>query len=220
MSPARTLKHSRMSGEDSAARERARGALMKLYEAMRLGRVRVVDPPNPTGYFRPRMEVFNDPDSPNIIATFELPGVKISDLTISVRQGMLLLQGTRHARYPLNRTHPSLRGNPQAETGDMDVDSSQTSQASPEDAQLFPRQELRYGPFRRALHLPAGVDTSCITASLSDGLLTVSWPRSPAAATKQTQPSPVPEHSSVQRPTSSVRADPRGATGYYSHESK
>ncbi|KAJ6613561.1 HSP20-like chaperone, partial [Mycena sp. CBHHK59/15] len=99
-----------------------------------------------------RMEVYNDPDSPNIVATFELPGVKNSDVSISVKQGMLLIQGQRHPRYP--------------------------SRARAEaDSRYFPFQELRYGSFRRSLRLPSGADTSSITASLSDGLLTVSWPR-------------------------------------------
>ncbi|KAJ6588382.1 hypothetical protein B0H19DRAFT_882990, partial [Mycena capillaripes] len=115
-----------------------------------------------------RMEVYNDPDSPNIVATFELPGVKNADITIAVKQGVLLLQGERRPRYRRNR-HPSVRAH----------------------ARMFPFEELRYGEFRRAVRLPPGVDVtvltllypqnSCISASLSDGLLTVSWPRSVAS---------------------------------------
>lgn len=106
------------------------------------------------------MELYNNPDSPNITATFELPGVKISDLSISVKQGMLLIQGERHPRYS-SRRHPSLRGYPPAEGGEMDVDSPEASQARAQaDARFFPVQELRYGSFRRAIRLPTGADVS------------------------------------------------------------
>ncbi|KAJ7481533.1 HSP20-like chaperone [Mycena latifolia] len=225
MSPAPILKQSRMSDPDfaqrqtdSAQRQAARRYILGIYEAIRVGRLRVVDP-HPAAAFRPRMEVYNDPDSPNIVATFELPGVKISDVSISVRQGMLLIQGDRRPRYR-SRAHPSVRGYPQAETADMDVDSSQSSQARVQaDARFFPYQELRYGSFRRAIRLPPGADTSCINASLSDGLLTVSWPRSPAGP-KQMEPSAIQEPSSLERPTSSVRADPHGTTDPHSHGSE
>ncbi|KAJ7747911.1 HSP20-like chaperone [Mycena maculata] len=200
-----------MSGSDSAQREAARKYILGVYEAIRVGRLRVADPQSTAG-FRPRMEVYNDPDSPTIIATFELPGVKISDLSISVKQGMLLIQGVRNPRYTSDRRHPSLRTYPQAEGGEMDIDTIDTPQASQaRDARYFPFQELRYGSFRRALRLPTGVDTSCITASLSDGLLTVSWPRSPVIKQSDQNISMISaEHSAVERPTSSVRAEPQG----------
>ncbi|KAJ7704361.1 HSP20-like chaperone, partial [Mycena rosella] len=96
-----------------------------------------------------RMELYDDPDSPDIVATFELPGIKTSDLSITVRQGML----------------------------SMDVDASQSAQTRKPEARHFPVHELRYGPFRRVVQLPTNADTSCINASLSDGMLSVSWPR-------------------------------------------
>ncbi|KAJ7151454.1 hypothetical protein C8R43DRAFT_1005244 [Mycena crocata] len=221
MSPARTLKASRMS-ESETARQLARKQILALYEAIRLGSIHVVNP-KPGSTFRPRMELYNNPDSPNIIATFEIPGVKIADLSISVKAGNLLIQGDRRPRYRSNRTHPSLRGQ-QTESGDMDVDSgTQATQAQAQadaeaEARFFPSQELRYGSFRRALRLPAGVDTSCISASLSDGLLTVSWPRSPVAMNQADQPSisTITAGHSIERPTSSVRAEPHTTASRYS----
>ncbi|KAJ7202737.1 HSP20-like chaperone, partial [Mycena rebaudengoi] len=104
-----------------------------------------------------RMDVYDDPDSPTIVATFELPGVvKRDDVSISVKDGALIVQGQR---LLLCAT-------------DMDVDSDAN-------ARFFPFQELRYGSFARRLQLPLGANTRHTTASLSDGLLTVSWPRSP-----------------------------------------
>ncbi|KAJ7659758.1 HSP20-like chaperone [Mycena polygramma] len=125
-----------------------------------------------------RMEIFNDPDSPNVIVTFEVPGVKATDLSVSIEQGVLLILGERQPRYrPRRQRHRSVRGQARAEA--RDVDSTVASRAYHDEAhaRLFPIQELRYGQFRRAIRLPDGADTSRTSASLSDGLLTVTWPR-------------------------------------------
>ncbi|KAJ7231662.1 hypothetical protein C8J57DRAFT_1580641 [Mycena rebaudengoi] len=169
MSPARTPKSTTMSDAESRRRDTIVGVL----RAIRDGRLRVVHP-HPTGPFRPRMDVYDDPDSPTIVATFELPGVvKRDDVSISAKDGALIVQGQRLPRYRSStRTHPSLHGRPQPEATDMDVDSDAN-------ARFFPFQELRYGSFARRLQLPLGANTRHTTASLSDGLLTVSWPRSP-----------------------------------------
>lgn len=188
-----------------------------IFHALREGNLRVVKPDH-NAPFRPRMELYDDPDSPNIVATFELPGVKISDLSISVKQGVLLLHGERRARYIPHR-HPSVRGQSQAEAGDMDVDSTTTSETARQArARLFPYEELRYGQFRRAIRLPQGADNSCISASLSDGLLTVSWPRSPLSAKQidESTRASSQQTPSVERPTSSVRAEPLGTGAQYS----
>ncbi|KAJ7672615.1 HSP20-like chaperone [Mycena polygramma] len=215
MSPARTISTARMSESNSAQREAMRRLVRGVYDGIRQGKLRVVEP-NPNAPFRPRMEIFNDPDSPNVIATFELPGVKIADLSISVKQGVLLIHGERQPRYRRRQRHPSVRGQPQAEAGDnMDVDSAAASRASEAHARLFPKEELRYGQFRRAVRLPTGADTSCISASLSDGLLTVTWPRQPLGPKQLDGTTTAPTvHSVLERPTSSVRAEPHGANQF------
>jgi HSP20 family protein len=146
-----------MSDANSEQRQAARRMIHGIFRALREGNLRVVRPDH-NAPFRPRMELYDDPDSPNIVATFELPGVKISDLSISVKQGVLLLHGERRARYIPHR-HPSVRGQSQTEAGDMDVDSPTTSEAARQArARLFPYEELRYGQFRRAIRLPQGAD--------------------------------------------------------------
>ncbi|EPQ51917.1 HSP20-like chaperone [Gloeophyllum trabeum ATCC 11539] len=116
--------------------------------------IRVSDSPPPEGQtrqaqniMRPRMELRDTPGSPNLVATFELPGMKREEIGIEVRPGSLVVSGERKP----------------PETND---------------ATTFPIDELKYGPFHRALPLPRGVDASQITASMNDGLLVVSWPRS------------------------------------------
>ncbi|KAJ7683344.1 hypothetical protein B0H17DRAFT_890454, partial [Mycena rosella] len=39
-----------------------------------------------------RMDIFDNPASRGVVATFEVPGVKVSDISVSVSQGTLLLQ--------------------------------------------------------------------------------------------------------------------------------
>ncbi|KAJ7075117.1 hypothetical protein B0H15DRAFT_41494 [Mycena belliarum] len=195
-----------ISETNSTQRDQALQSILAIYQAYRLGRLRRV--PTPTAPFRPRMEVYNDPDLPNVIVTFELPGVRISDVSITVpKPGMLLIQGDRRPRYGRPRAHPSVRGHQETETVDMDVD-SQTSGHTQLDTRYFPCQELRYGSFRRAIHLPSGADASCIKANLSEGLLTVSCPRSPASPRRVA----TPERSPIEHPISSARADPGDST--------
>ena len=45
--------------------------------------------------------------------------------------------------------------------------------------------ERRYGSFHRCLTLPAGVDADAISASFSNGVLTVKMPKTPEAKQKE-----------------------------------
>ncbi|KAJ7811726.1 hypothetical protein B0H14DRAFT_2378115, partial [Mycena olivaceomarginata] len=115
-----------------------------------------------------RAEIFDDPGHPNIEATFEVPGVKSSDLHIFVQGAILLVEGYRVPRHrpglhpalsasqTMKRSHP--RGQPIRPTG-------------------LAVEEFHYGKFYRALRLPGGTTAASIRACLSDGLLTISWPR-------------------------------------------
>jgi HSP20 family protein len=38
-------------------------------------------------------------------------------------------------------------------------------------------KELKYGRFERTINVPAGLEVKDINASLADGMLSVSWPR-------------------------------------------
>ncbi|KAJ7766608.1 HSP20-like chaperone [Mycena metata] len=146
-----------------------------LLAGIQTGRLRVVNTSgHPSGtVFRPRMDVCDDLESGTTIATFEVPGVKISELSISVKQGILLVWGQRLSQHRSSRLHPSLRGLISPEN---DTDSSSAHGDSSN--RRWTCRELRYGSFYRKLRLPPGIELSCITANLCDGLLTVRWPRS------------------------------------------
>ncbi|KAH9942058.1 hypothetical protein B0H21DRAFT_824211 [Amylocystis lapponica] len=107
------------------------------------------------------MDMCDDPDNPRITAVLELPGLKQEDISVRIEADSLIVQGER--RSPLS-----------AWTA-IDADSSGQSAVTPK----FKVQELKYGAFRRDIVLPAGMQVGHVRASLSEGMLTLSWPRNP-----------------------------------------
>ncbi|KAJ7876538.1 hypothetical protein B0H14DRAFT_2714167 [Mycena olivaceomarginata] len=198
MSPTRTLKSSGMTDRHSEQRK-AREAFRRMIQqidpevldvlrAIRKGNIRVTKP-NLHGPWRPRMQIYDDPASPNIFATFELPGVKPGDVTFNVKEGKLFIEGERRPRYPPYTASPT-----------SEAASGATEKAHD---RLCPVHEFRYGEFRQ------NYPTSSVQASLFEGLLTVSWPRAPLAV-EQIEGSEM-ERLSLERLTSSVRnAEPLG----------
>ena len=107
---------------------------------------------------QPRMDVIDDDSFPRIIATFELPGVRTTDLTVRViddaQDNTLLVSGQR--RLYLQRTpgvqaclasrSPSSRGATPAIT-DSAVSCHRVRLSC----------ELQYGTFSRAIRLPPGI---------------------------------------------------------------
>ena len=97
------------------------------------------------------MEVYDNPESPHIVATLEVPGVQIHELVVFVRDALLTIRGFRRRRYPTNPSHPSLVRDPLPATG----------RRSLTDDRLFTCRELRYGCFQRVIPLPPGIDVGC-----------------------------------------------------------
>ncbi|KAH9885270.1 HSP20-like chaperone [Cubamyces lactineus] len=116
-----------------------------------------------TTMFMPRMDLCDDPNSPFIVALFELPGMKADQLSVRIENGKLIVDG--------ERTGPHLHGN-------GNEPSNAASEPMPS-ATLYPVQEIKYGKFRRELALPAGVTAAHVRSTLAEGMLTVSWPRNP-----------------------------------------
>jgi HSP20 family molecular chaperone IbpA len=121
--------------------------------------------------FTPRMDVLDDPASPNIMATFELPGVRASDMSLSILDGHLIIQGERRSRFTASSADTDTKPNGgDSSTDSMDVDQKASVQ--------FPVRELRYGPFYRSYKLSHTIQQTDISASMVEGMLTVTWPRS------------------------------------------
>lgn len=104
------------------------------------------------------MDVYDNPDSPNLTATFEIPGVRNSDMNLSIKEGHLVIQGERrNPMYHCGAAGPALQS--MASNSDaMQVDSVQKIRVAV--------RELRHGRFFRRVPLPSGVEVSTFAYSL------------------------------------------------------
>ncbi|PPQ65975.1 hypothetical protein CVT24_011192 [Panaeolus cyanescens] len=163
-----------------------RTADVKILQAIRAGKLRPVIPlNNASGPLRysPRMDLIDDPSSSKLTAIFEIPGIKTGDITLNIRDGCLVVQGQRRYPYPKNAQISTT--SPPKEKEPMQIDEKTPLLASIQDEKMpikVPVQELRYGTFHRSIRVPAGTKESDVSATLHEGMLTVTWPRSPAGA--------------------------------------
>jgi len=155
-----------------------RAANLKCIEAIKSGRLRVVAPqPNAStpSEYTPRMDFVDDPAESTLTAVFEIPGIKTSDISLHIVDGHIVVSGERRATYNITQL---------AETTTQDT----AENGSQEPKLVIPIQELRFGSFRRAVRIPEGLKESEVKASLNEGMLTVSWPRTAAAAVRTRRP--------------------------------
>lgn len=152
------LSHSRNTDEQFQALDRAlaRRYVFRLLHEQRLRRIQ--EQPQGEVIFRPRVEICDDPSSSRITATLELPGMKADDVRVTLeRDSLLAISGERVSKAPQASDQPT--------------------------SVNFPLREIKYGKFLRTLDVPSGTMMSTISAAMSDGMLVVSWPRSPPGAT-------------------------------------
>ncbi|KAG2073957.1 HSP20-like chaperone [Suillus decipiens] len=150
------LSHSQNTNEQFQALDRAlaRRYVFRLLHEQRLRRIQ--EQPQGEVIFRPRVEICDDPSSSRVTATLELPGMKADDVRVTLeRDNLLAISGERVSKAP-----PDLSASVK-----------------------FPVKEIKYGKFLRTLDVPSGTMMSTISAAMSDGMLLVSWPRSPPGAT-------------------------------------
>lgn len=141
-----------------------RAANLKCLAAIRSGRLRVAhsSEPGENVRWRPRMDLIDDPTKTIITAVVEIPGIHARDLTLKIVDGQLILEGKRQALY-LSSPQP--------------LSDKKESNDSDPNQRLVPIQELRFGEFHRAIPVGKGIKDADVTAHLSEGILTLSWPR-------------------------------------------
>ncbi|KIP05626.1 hypothetical protein PHLGIDRAFT_119658 [Phlebiopsis gigantea 11061_1 CR5-6] len=133
--------------------------LSRIYHLQRLRRERALLLSPAAHQYLPRMDLYDDATSPIIAAMLELPGVDRRNLSLRVQGSKLVVHGERAA--PLAARLPQ-------------------DSAAQRDAHLSPNykiRELKFGSFHREIDVPAGIETSDITAEMTDGMLYISWPR-------------------------------------------
>lgn len=165
-----------------------RAANLKCLEAIKSGRLRVVEPPSlptPTRY-TPRMDLVDDPSSSKLTAVFEIPGIQTNEISLQIREGQLVIMGERKSPHFSAARFDALPQNPVSVANSMASGEMDTDDVSARRVRL-PVQELRFGTFSRSIRIPGGIQESDVKATLQDGMLTVTWPRSPVDA--RTEPS-------------------------------
>ncbi|KAJ3537616.1 hypothetical protein NMY22_g5525 [Coprinellus aureogranulatus] len=103
------------------------------------------------GPFKPRMDLHEDKEKNLVTATFELPGLK---------NGRMFNQSRMRDSSSIIRLRGVAMISEEHEEGGYAV------------------RERRYGKFSRTLQLPQGVKEEEIKASLENGVLTVTFPKS------------------------------------------
>jgi len=102
----------------------------------------------PNGLLKPRIDLLDDPRSACVTCQVEIPGMKKEDLSLLVQNGNLTVSGERRPTFDTS-----------------------------ESAMKFAVREVKYGKFRREVAIPPDLRPTEISASMADGMLTITWPR-------------------------------------------
>ena len=105
--------------------------------------------------FRPAVDVVEDADK--IVISADLPGVAQSELELQIDKGLLTFKGTRK----LSRA------------------------AGENGGDHYRRYERNAGAFERSFRVPPTVDVEKVTASMKDGVLTLTLPKKAEAQPRQ-----------------------------------
>ncbi|KAM5531374.1 hypothetical protein V8D89_014967 [Ganoderma adspersum] len=145
--------------------------------------------------YKPRMELWDDGDSPLVTAVLEVPGLRPADVAVDVVDGRLVVSGERRQQgfsaapkttpttLPgnANGTGTDGSGSGPATDPEVCVRASEETLAHAGTVTVLQVQELKYGFFRRVIAVPAGCTTAHLQATMENGMLSVSWPRDPGA---------------------------------------
>ena len=108
------------------------------------------------------MDIVDDPSLSRVVAMFELPGIRSSDIALQIRENNLIITGARTMpSAEALRQECNTADDKEIKPEDNDVD---MKSESPSIARLnAPIQELRYGSFYRAIRIPEGVQVRKFT---------------------------------------------------------
>jgi HSP20 family protein len=149
------------------------------------------------------MELYDDPQSSTITAQVEVPGMKTSEVSLQIQEEKLVVSGERRPTLAIGerRNGDEALMQPTESGTQTPVPAGNTPNTPPPQPNKFPVQELKYGKFLREICIPTGlrvsqklpifagndqvnsqsVQVNEISASMVDGMLTITWPRTSAA---------------------------------------
>lgn len=90
------------------------------------------------------------------VVEVEAPGIRKDDITISLEEGQLVISGTKSSQREIKH-----------------------------DTDRYYRRESYSGTFSRAIRLPQSVNEDQISATMQNGVLVVTLPKSPGSITRQ-----------------------------------
>ncbi|KAI0088227.1 HSP20-like chaperone [Irpex rosettiformis] len=154
---------SREADPQNIERARARALRMLVHGICQRIQANSTQPQTGPHRYLPRMDLYDDEQSPIIHAMLELPGVSRDNISVKVQGGLLVVDGRRGS--PL-ADRINARGKTPANGSDIPLTA-------------FKIKELKYGDFYREISLPESCTTEDINAEMTDGMLLLSWPRTP-----------------------------------------
>jgi HSP20 family protein len=108
------------------------------------------------GVLAPRVDIAEDEKA--VTLTTELPGVKESDIEVTLVGDQLSIKGEKRSEHD--------------DTKDAE-------------GRMLHRMERSYGAFQRTLTIPYEVDPNQVSAQFKDGVLTITLPKPPDAMTQK-----------------------------------
>ncbi|AKU98830.1 Heat shock protein, Hsp20 family [Labilithrix luteola] len=122
--------------------------------------------------FTPAIDVHVTEDE--IVFACDVPGVKASDLEVTIDKGVLTIKGQRKFESPQQSAASSANA---ASTEVAAQDPTAKAQAASRTANGKVWLGRSYGSFARSYTLPEGIDAEKMVADLSDGVLSVRIPK-------------------------------------------
>ena len=100
-----------------------------------------------------RVDIIDDPEAPKMVAIFELPGLVNKEISVTIKDGYLIIHGNRQSPYGDSATEQ--RSCP----SNLNIDPESCRRAS------MSIRELRFGPFLRRVKIPYGTKVSIYSVS-------------------------------------------------------
>ena len=117
-----------------------------------------------------------------ITATFEVPGLKREDIGIELHDDCLTVSGEHSSPLGIEKPDETTKDNSAEGEKYEETHSATTPSTS------YITRERPYGKFSRVISIPKGTKAESIRASVTDGLLTITFPKNvPEAEPKKIQ---------------------------------
>ena len=102
------------------------------------------------------MDLYDDETQSRITAMLELPGVARDNMSVVVRDGKMIVTGTRNSPLAARLSGPSTRGPQSSRATQPDNNDSEIPIVEQVNPAKYRFRELKFGRFRREIDIPVG----------------------------------------------------------------